>query len=281
VEHIMAVYGQDWSAYQPGKPSTSGLDFAFVKATEGHTYTSPLQTEQAAHARAAGLAVGFYHFLWPGDIEAQAEHFVAKCASVEGDLLACDWETTSEGTAASGAEKDAFLAAVRRLRPKHKVLLYCNRSFWLDRDTTSDCGDGLWIADPSSRAGHPAVKHAWTIHQYSEAGGLDRDLAHFSSKSALDAWARARLSNATKAPIPKPSSGSPEPGESSSSDGSSHEGEHSVLGSVKREVGELVHAVETEVSDLFQRGKDRAEADGGGKSNGGQSNGDRSNGSKG
>src|SRR5215469_11451851 len=60
-EQIMAVYGQDWSAFQPGKPSTSGLSFAIVKATEGHTYTSPVQAEQAAHARAAGLVVGFYH----------------------------------------------------------------------------------------------------------------------------------------------------------------------------------------------------------------------------
>jgi hypothetical protein len=188
----MGVQGQDWSGFQAAKPATSGLGFAFIKATEGHTMTNSEQAQQAATARAAGLVVGFYHFLWPGDIELQAQYFVNRCASVDGDLLACDWETTSAGTAASGAEKDAFLAAVRRLRPRHQVLLYCNRSFWVDRDTTSDCGDGLWIADPSSPAGHPAVKHAWTIHQYGERG-VDQDLANFPTEAAMRAWARARL----------------------------------------------------------------------------------------
>ncbi|WP_063837089.1 GH25 family lysozyme [Phaeacidiphilus oryzae] len=261
----MAVYGQDWSANQPAKPSTTGLSFAIVKATEGHTYTSPVQVEQAAHARAAGLVVGFYHFLWPGNIETQAEYFVTQCASVEGDLLACDWEITTDGTAATGAEKDAFLAAVRRLRPQHKVLLYCNRSFWLDRDTTSDCGDGLWIADPSSPAGHPAVKHAWTIHQYSEAGGIDRDLANFSTEAGLRSWARARLSNTARSTIPQPSSEptparppeqppaetpapapAPEPAPAQGA-------QHSVLGAVKRGVEDVVHTVEAEVSSLLHR----------------------------
>jgi GH25 family lysozyme M1 (1,4-beta-N-acetylmuramidase) len=189
----VAVYGQDWSSMQPASPGTGGLGFAFVKATEGTTYINPVQRQQAAHARARGLVVGFYHFLWPGKIEAQAAYFVDCCASVPGDLLACDWETTESGTAASGAEKDAFLKAVRRLRPDHQVLLYCNRDFWLNQDTTSYCADGLWISDPDSPPGHPAVSHPWLIHQYSAAGGIDRDIADFSSEAAMRTWARARL----------------------------------------------------------------------------------------
>lgn len=157
----MTVNGVDVSAYQPTY-ATKGLDFVFVKATEGHTWTSPVQGKQVTAARDAGTVVGFYHFLWPGDIGAQAAHFVGQCASRPGDILACDWETTSDGTAASCAEKDAFLAEVKRLRPGLRTVLYCNTDFWHHRDTTSHCGDGLWIADVTT-AGHPRVTHPWTF----------------------------------------------------------------------------------------------------------------------
>lgn len=39
--------------------------------------------------------MGWYHFLWPGNIQKQAEWFI-RCADPKpGDVLACDWETTS------------------------------------------------------------------------------------------------------------------------------------------------------------------------------------------
>ena len=43
----------------------------------------------------------------------------------------------------------------------------------------------LWIADPSSRAGHPRVPgpwQTWTMHQYNITGPIDRDLAKFTSR---------------------------------------------------------------------------------------------------
>ncbi|MFF3551912.1 glycoside hydrolase family 25 protein [Streptomyces tsukubensis] len=182
----MTVRGVDVSAYQPTYDA-SGLGFVFVKATEGRTWTSPVQAKQAATARDAGAVVGFYHFLWPGQIAAQAAYFVAQADSRPGDVLACDWETTADGTAASCAEKDAFLAEVERLRPGHRTVLYCNTDFWLHRDTTSRCGDGLWIADVTT-AGQPRIQHSWVFHQYSISGGLDRDVANFPTTAALRTW---------------------------------------------------------------------------------------------
>lgn len=192
--------GVDVSAYQSSY-STDGLSFVFIKATEGHTYTSPVQGKQADQARAAGCVVGFYHFLWPGNIQEQAEYFVEKCDSVPGDLLVVDWETTGEGTHASCAEKDAFIAAVKKLRPGHKVGLYCNTDFWLHKDVTSDCGDFLWIADPNHPAGSPGIQHPWTFHQYSWAGGIDRDVANFASADAFKEWV---LGGSAAKPAPKP-----------------------------------------------------------------------------
>ena len=205
------LQGADVSNYQGPAPAVSGLGFIIVKATEGTSTVNAEQTAQAAHARASGLVVGFYHFLWPGNIEAQADYFVTRCASVPGDVLACDWETTEDGTAATGAEKDAFLAAVKHLRPQHRVLLYCNRDFWTTRDTTSDCADGLWIADPDSPAGHPRVTHPWLVHQYGIVGGIDRDVAAFADTAAMRAWATAGLPGQRTCAPPHAAPHAPEP----------------------------------------------------------------------
>jgi hypothetical protein len=182
------IHGQDWASYQSATPSTSGLAFTFIKATEGTGYVSPRMVSQAAHARAAGLTVGFYHYLKPGSMTAQAAYFVAKAASQDGDLLAADWEDPG----VSCAQKDAFIREVKRLRPGHRVVLYCNTSYWKTRDTTSYAGDGLWIADPNHPAGTPGVAADWLFQQYSSAGGVDRNVAnptHFKTAADLRTWA--------------------------------------------------------------------------------------------
>lgn len=186
----MTVHGIDVSSHQAANWSTTGRDFVFIKATEGHTLTDPAQAAHAARARSAGAVVGFYHFLWPGNIAEQAQYFVTQCDSVEGDLLICDWETTGSGTHATCAEKDQFLAAVKQLRPTHRVLLYCNVNDWKTRDTTSNAADGLWIAEYGVPAGDPDIKAAWAFHQYTDAP-LDTSIGQFADRAALAAWAGA------------------------------------------------------------------------------------------
>jgi hypothetical protein len=184
----MAIQGQDWASYQSATPSTAGLAFTVIKATEGTNYVSPRMAAQTAHARAAGLVVGFYHFLRPGSMIAQAAYFVATAASQDGDILAADWEDSGVSCAA----KDQFIREVKRLRPGHKVVLYCNTSYWKTRDTTSYAGDGLWIADPNHPAGSPGISADWLFQQYSSAGGVDRNVGnskHFKTVADLRAWA--------------------------------------------------------------------------------------------
>ncbi|GAB3177464.1 glycoside hydrolase family 25 protein [Streptomyces incanus] len=179
--------GVDVSSHQSSSYDTDGLSFAFVKATEGSSYVNPKLSAQTERAREAGLVVGFYHFLWPGALTAQAEYFVSKAPERQGDILAVDWETTGEGTRASNAEKDRFLRKVKELRPDHRVILYCNRDFWLNVDTTSYTGDGLWIADYVT-AGKPRIKAKWRFHQYTD-DPVDINLAAFPDRAALKEWA--------------------------------------------------------------------------------------------
>jgi GH25 family lysozyme M1 (1,4-beta-N-acetylmuramidase) len=182
------LHGIDVSAYQSSTYGTSGSSFVFIKATEGRSYVNSKLSAQTKHGRDAGLVIGFYHFLWPGSITAQAEYFVSHAPEKAGDILAVDWETTGGGTHASNAEKDQFIRKVKALRPHHRVILYANRHFWLGIDTTSYAGDGLWIAD-YVKAGHPRIKAKWLFHQYTD-DPHDKNVANFSSKAALKAWAK-------------------------------------------------------------------------------------------
>ncbi|MFF0850943.1 glycoside hydrolase family 25 protein [Streptomyces sp. NPDC003280] len=183
------IKGYDVSVFQDADFPTAGTSFAFIKGTEGRSYVNPRQKEQAAHARAAELVVGFYHFLHPGHVKEQAAHFVEGCASNEYDLMVVDWETNPDGTAATCAEKDAFIAEVKRLRgANHKVGLYCNRDFWRHRDTSGDAGDFLWIAEYGVAAGKPDIQSNWLFHQYTDKP-LDTSVARFAAKAELVAFA--------------------------------------------------------------------------------------------
>ncbi len=180
----MTVKGQDWSAYQAAHPSVNGLSFAFIKATEGTGYVNSDMDAQTAWARQNGLVVGFYHFLRPGSMSAQVSHFLSNVTLHDGDMLALDWEDAS----VSCADKDSAIADVKRSKPGHKTVLYCNKYFWTHLDTTSNCGDGLWLADYANPAGHPDVQHHWTFHQYSDTPA-DEDVANFVDVASLRQWA--------------------------------------------------------------------------------------------
>ncbi|MGW1466105.1 GH25 family lysozyme [Streptomyces sp. NPDC001493] len=180
------LHGIDVSSYQETF-DTDGVDFVFIKATEGRSYVNPHLAAQAKRARDAGCVVGFYHFLWPGKAAEQVRFFLARTPEKSGDLLAVDWEQTGDGTRAGNADKDKFLHELKRLRPDHRALLYCGRSFWLDVDRTSYAGDGLWIAD-YVEPGEPRIEADWLIHQYTDHP-IDKNVADFASPAELRSWA--------------------------------------------------------------------------------------------
>jgi len=198
------IYGVDVASYQAEKFPTKGYSFAIVKATEGTSYTNPRAGAQVAHARRNGLHVGHYHFARRGSVQAQVDYFLAKAPDRAGDSFWIDWEDT----AVSNASKDAMIKAVKKARPNAKVGLYCNVNFWLNYDKTSYAGDALWIARYGGTPGKPGIRYGWLIHQYSEDGGLDKNVARFKSKAEMIAWAGGKesymaLTNADIAKIAK------------------------------------------------------------------------------
>lgn len=192
----MTVHGIDVSSHQPTDYDLDGVDFVFVKATEGVSYVNPKMRAQADRARRAGLVVGWYHFVRPGDMAAQARYFAEQCASIEGDPLWLDWEDPG----VSCADKDRFLSELKRLRGStHRIGLYCSVDFWKNHDTTSNAGDALWIAHYGVTAGHPGITAKWSFHQYTSSP-LDKNVGAFTDGQALKAWAGKTPAPAKPAP---------------------------------------------------------------------------------
>lgn len=78
------------------KVAADGVDFAWVKATEGRTFIDRYFTPNLLGARQAGVAVGAYHYARPDNNspEQEADHFLRVYRALPGDLLpVLDFET--------------------------------------------------------------------------------------------------------------------------------------------------------------------------------------------
>lgn len=195
------LYGNDTSVYQSSVPKA---DFGIIKATEGLTYTDAPFVSRARQLKSWGEPRGAYHFAHPSeDPIRQAEFFLSKVDAAgftKADKLFLDHESLSLASpkrmALAGAEHDdkvrleASMSAATRAQWAAEWCAYVTKHAWkpgvytyLGFAWAGYCdglgGYELWIADPSSPAGHPRVPspwHTWSLHQYSSAGNLDRDV---------------------------------------------------------------------------------------------------------
>lgn len=148
-----------------------GARFAWIKATEGSTWTDPRFAENAAGAAAAGLLWGPYHYFRNGvDPLAQAEHLARVVGGRRFTLpAALDFEDTT-GTVDARAMR-RFCEAVEQLlgRP----VIYTGAWWW----TVARLGGPqpwaarypLWVADYSGPVSVPADWPGWTIHQWTSS----------------------------------------------------------------------------------------------------------------
>lgn len=183
------IRGVDISRWNPDYTTIEpGIDFVIIKATDGLKLYNTLFAQQVAMTRASGAVCAYYHWLTSTDpIEAQAQYFVDTVQPRPDEFLACDWEEQIDGTRQpTDAERLQFLAAVKRLTPRHKVGTYCNRSEW--GRSNKDPGDFLWIADPGVDS--PRIEEPWLIHQYT-FDPRDYNRAQFPTRAAMRAWATA------------------------------------------------------------------------------------------
>jgi lysozyme len=209
-----AVHGIDVSHYQGsidwGAVAKSGIDFAFIKATDGAGAGDPMFASNWKGARDAGIRRGAYHFFRPliGALQ-QAQRFISKLGGDWGELApVLDFEILD------GASANAALDAARRWMETveeacgRKPILYTGPALWTSslHDSQLFAEHPLWIAQYTS-APQPRVPKAWkewTFWQHSEkravpgiSGPVDLNRFH-GTLMELDALcARISIKSAT------------------------------------------------------------------------------------
>lgn len=180
---------------------SAGHSFAFVKATEGTTYTNPWYRRDFDGAGAAGLYRGAYHYARPAlplsTATAQARYMVSVTGTLGGgaDLpLVLDLEETGGlGPSDLAAWARTFLGELERLTGRAPII-YVGYYFW--RDSVGAPADlasryRLWLpsypADPNSTTFRPLIPAGfatWAFWQYTSSGSVpgivgDVDLNRF------------------------------------------------------------------------------------------------------
>lgn len=175
------VWGVDVSHHQGAiawdRVAGDGVDFAYIKATEGGDFTDRRFAENWRAAGAAGIARGAYHFFTfcrPG-IE-QAAHVIAIVPKEAGALpLAIDLEFG--GNCAPGpnrldieTELAIFEAAVGAHYGQTSVI-YATREFYEDRLAGAVLDNPLWLRSLLRQPSY--ARQPWTFWQYHNRGRVD------------------------------------------------------------------------------------------------------------
>ena len=141
----------------------AGVDFAFVKATQGggtNGYTNPDAPQQVKALRSVGIHVGLYHYVTVNDtVSDQVQHFLPFAQALGGsDLpLALDCETHDPAGWTSLAWKMVAIAMQVEAEPTvvrcPKAMFYVDLNFY-ENLPGFPWGRLVWLADPNPGAPH-------------------------------------------------------------------------------------------------------------------------------
>lgn len=179
-----AARGVDVSSYQENvdfaRLKAQGVEFAYIKATEGAGHVDPSFNEKWAAALVAGVPAGAYHyFVYGVSGTEQAQNFINTVGELgDGRLIpAVDMELTVEevynppevGTVV--ARLKAFLAVLEE-RYGVKPLIYAQKDYY-DKYLAADFSDyPRWVRNVF----YPVYIDAgedWAVWQYNDRGELE------------------------------------------------------------------------------------------------------------
>lgn len=160
----------DWQQVQK-----AGIQFVFIKVSEGSKYVDPLWKANVQGARNTGIKIGLYHFgRFDSEMAATTEalHFVQTIHGIQSDLPhVLDLEVTNslDKVALSQAAK-IFMEKIHA-ETGHSVMLYTNTNMAQNHLTDLLKDYPLWIAHYGVEwPVKNGIWDAWQAFQYSSQG---------------------------------------------------------------------------------------------------------------
>ena len=207
-----AVHGVDVSKYNPKIDWTTakraGVEFAFIKATEGKDNRDPLFKKHWAGAAKAGIPRSAYHFYYfCASAKAQAKNYirrVPKSANSLPPVLDVEWNPKSPTCRKRPsrrkvvAELGRFLKIVER-HYGQKPIIYTTVDFHRDNLSRGELpGYQYWLRSVTAQPKYKYPGRDWVFWQYSGTGRAsgfrgDVDLNVFHGDRAK--WKRWVASN--------------------------------------------------------------------------------------
>ena len=174
-----AVHGIDVSHHQSyvdwARIAAQNIDFAFIKATEGHTFVDTLYCHNWEALQREGILRGAYHFFRPTlDATIQAQNFISSVLLQPGDLPpVIDAEVLDEATPAQ--LRTRLRVWVDSITTHYGVapILYTNVNFYNDHLAGHFDELPLWLARYHGDAPATTDDRAWQFWQYGNRGRLD------------------------------------------------------------------------------------------------------------
>lgn len=206
------VHGIDAARFQTSidwtKARRNGVNFAFLKATEGGDLLDPAFQDHWRGAGTAGVARGAYHFYYFCTApEVQARWFIANVPRSKGMLppvLDMEWNAFSPTCAHRRPSADVAQDEMRRwlaIVEAHygqRPIIYTTPGFFEDANLASFNGYEYWLRTTAKSPREAFPRQSWRFWQYSATGLIDGiagevDLNAFSgSRAEWAAWLAAR-----------------------------------------------------------------------------------------
>lgn len=190
----------------------AGIMGVIHKATESTDYADPTYKERRVAAKDAGLLWGAYHFLRPGDMHAQAKHFLNVARPGKDDLLCADHEDTG----VTLDDLHEFLGAIWALT-KRKAVIYSGHVLkeQVGEDVIPWLKDHqLWVAQYTDEPQPDWPKQIWPryfLWQFTDkgaapgvSGDVDCNRAGVDDHKLKAQWAGAAPEEPEKPAIPMP-----------------------------------------------------------------------------
>lgn len=185
-----------------GNLKSSGVLFAYIKATESTTFIDPDFNRNYVGATNVGIIRGAYHFARPGNSSgaAQAKYFLAHGGRWSGDGRTLPGAIDLEGTC-SGLSHGQMVSWIQDFSNTYRAVtsrfpaIYTTTSWWISctgNNGAFGANNPLWIARWGDSIGPlPAGWRFATFWQYADSGPYPGDQDYFNGDLAgLQRFAR-------------------------------------------------------------------------------------------